>query len=204
MKITKNLLLKEEYNKRDLIIINIQPSLENRIYFDLAEFGAWLTQNGNDFNKIYYFYNGDSNPDAIAQITKWFEEKVQIDSNIMAQIPQQDITELRNYFDKILDSDYTDEDIIILGKYMLSKNFDKIENMMPDDIKALTISSEEFREELSNKKYKFVLPHSLLASFKDIRNPIIVGGLKHYSVRMFNILLSIANKKYENHDKWTF
>lgn len=206
IKLNKRFLI-EDLNKDDLIIINIQPDIKNRIYFDLKKFGEWVK--GNSFNKIFFFYNGDSNQEPLAQIGKWYTEYLGIDLEQDLDVKQgnsnvQDIFELKEYFDKILDTNYKDEDIITLGKYMLHKNYDKIENMMPEDIESLDINPE-FKTELIEGKHKLYIPYDTLNILKSIKNTVIlVGGLNHSSLRIFKILCEIAKVEYQIEENWTY
>lgn len=202
----KQKLIKENLQTRDLFIVNIQPSMENRIYFDLNEFGLWLKNNGNDFRTIFFFYDGDShteeeNVDNPAKISGWYEKTLQIEDGFRS-VPFR-INNLKEYFDKLLDSNYVDDDIIKVYKYMLSNNFDKIQNLMPDDIESLEIN-EEFKQNLLDNKFDLTMPYDILKVFKTSQNPFIVGGLKHSSIRMFEILLKTTNTKYSISNKWIY
>ena len=199
----KRKLIKENLNNRDLFIVNIQPAMENRIYFDLEDYSKWIKANSEDFKRVFYFYNGESNEDnseTISELRKWVPEKLGLNRKYYVQ----NITELKKYFDGILESDYLDEDIITLGKYMLHKNYDKITNTMsPDEIDSMEIS-EEFKEDLKNKKFKFKIPYQFIESFKTMNNPYVCGGLDHSTLRMFRILLGITNTDYTQSHKWVF
>lgn len=202
----KQKLIKENLENRDLFIINVQPAMENRIYFDLKEFGAWLKGNGNSFRTIFFFYDGDTHSDEKEaenpmKISEWYEKTLQIEDGFVS-VPFR-INNLREYFGKLLESNYTDEDIIKVFKYMLSKNFDKVQNMMPEDIQSLEIN-EEFKQNLLDNKFDLIMPYDLLKVFKTSKNPFIVGGLNHSSLRMFKILLETTNTTYSISNKWVY
>lgn len=203
----KQKMIKENLENRDLFIINIQPSMENRIYFNLKEFGSWLKSNGNSFKNIFFFYDGDAhtddekNVDTPNNISNWYEKTLEIEDGFVS-VPFK-INNLKEYFGKVLDSNYTDEDIIKVYKYMLSKNFDKIQNLMPEDIESLEIN-EEFKQNLLDNKFDLIMPYDILKIIKKSNNPFIVGGLQHSSVRMFKILLETTNSKYSITNKWMY
>ena len=200
----KQLLLKENYHDRDLVMLNIQPSMENRIKFNIGSFGEWLDRVGDEFNSIYFFYNGkigDLKNDTDRDISKWYESTVGIQDGIISIA--QEISELHSYFDGLLDSNYKDEDIVVLFKYMISKNYDKFVNLSPDEIYEINVS-DKFKEDLLDEKYKIAVPHDLINTISKLRDPLVIGGLKHETVRMFRILFSAVNKEFNIHTEWEY
>jgi len=201
----KHIMFTEDNRDRDLLLINMQPSMEGRMTFDITEFGEWFDNNGDDFITIYYFYNGsigDSKNDNDNNITKWYSEKLGIKDGFVAQA--QDIKEIVKYYDKILDSNYTDSEIIALAKYMTGNNYDKLENLKPQEFYYIKGISDQFRTDLIDGKFNFNIPHDMLRQLKNMRNPLIIGGIGHETIRYFQILLNVINKKYELSDQWTF
>ena len=201
MKITARKLLFESYDSRDLLIINIQPSMSGRLKFKIEDFGAWLNNVGDEFDNIHFFYNGENKQDNPVTITKWYENEGGINDGIISQ--SQNIQALASYFDGLLDSNYTDDEIVLVGKYLLSRNYDKVSNMTPDELQQLTISSQ-FKEDLSKNKYKFAIPHELYRDLNEMSRPIVVGGLGHDCMRMIELSFKIINKNYEKLEDWVF
>ena len=75
--------------------------------------------------------------------------------------------------------------------------------MTPDEIIALEITPQ-FKEDLVAVKYKINVPHRLLRIFQDMRRPLIMGGLNHSTMRMFDILFKSIGKEYEKKDDFCF
>jgi len=205
MKFTSGqLLLKEDYKGRDLLIVNIQPSMESRISFNLIDFGKWLQNNGDDFYDIFFLYNGqvgESKHNTDVQISTWYNDRLGIIDGFTSIA--QDIKELPSYFDKILDTDYSNDDIIRLGKYMTSRNYDKIDDMSKEEIINLNIN-EGFKEELVNGKHVMNIPYDFLKLIKSLKNPVVIGGLGHESMRMLDIIFAIVNKNMDKNKDWCF
>lgn len=195
-------LLKENYAGNDLVIINIQPALNNRIYFDKVEFGKWYKANKDDFKDVYYYYNGDSASDNLNHVKQWVNRELEIDES-WDNNHAMDISELEAHFDGLLESNYADIDIINVGKHILANNADKITYLKGDVIQNLFIN-DTFKDELIKGKYKFTLPYNLIEDLKEMTQPFLVGGLNNKSIRMFRIILEIINKNYTILDEWVF
>lgn len=198
------LLFNEDYRGRELLILNIQPSISNRIYFDLVEFGKWYKANKSDFKDIYYYYNGDSSPDTMMTINQWFTENLEVEGGVQVDPNNEmDISELEDHFDGLLETNYSDADIVTVGKHILANNADVVTYLKEDEIRGLMIN-DDFKEDLVSGKYKFAMPYYLLDDFKKLSNPLLIGGLNNKSVRMFKILFEITNRRYDIYDSWEF
>lgn len=204
MKISKKILLENENEYRDILLVNMQPSMQHRMSFDPKDFGKWLDSNGDKFISIYYFFNGegeDVENNRQLDITKWFSTECGINDGFTPI--SRDISELPDYFDGLLESNYTDDDITAVFKYILGNNYDKLSNGSPDEISKLNIS-DEFKEELMDGKYKLEAPHKLTRLMDEMRNPMIVGGLKHNTIRILTILFNAIGKKFTTSNTYMF
>jgi len=196
--------MEDEVEYRDLVLVNLQPALADRMSFDVEKFGRWLNNNGDDYIAMYYFYNGedgDTNKNRTSEISEWFAEKCGIKDGFRSIA--QDISTINTYFDGVLDTNYTDEEFINLFKYLIANNYDRVQNMTPDEIIALEVSPQ-FKEDLVAVKYKINVPHRLLKNFQDMKHPLIMGGLNHSTMRMFDILFKSIGKEYEKEDDFCF
>ena len=196
----KNFLKKlNENSSRDLIIVDIQPAYKDGIYFDMYEFADYINENADNFNRIFFLYNGEElGLDSWQDISYWYEEHG-LDS---ITVSGEEFEKNYGFFRDLMDNSVDYDDIVNIGKYMLQNNI-----TMSSEIERSVLESFELEDEIIenilNDGYNMYIP-DVSELLENVTNPILVGGGQDECLAEVEILLQILDKDYSlNHD-WIY
>ena len=143
-KIFEETLMVESFENKVLFSVDIQPSAESYIHFNIYEFTNFLNENIDKFKEIVYFFNGpELGFESQSEIEMWLLE------NELTEDTLDSITFYEKnygYFRSCMDSGFLNDDLIKLISYMYMND---IVDSRDIDLKKLNID-EELKDFLEN------------------------------------------------------
>ncbi len=185
-------------NKQPLIVVDIQPSYEKTIYFDMEEFCEYL----NDYEgEINYFFNGPElgfeDTDALKNWLEYYG--LNETSSYHINFIEKEYAWVRDAMDTGVD----ENDIIKLLQLMIKKDFYDFRYLAFSDIKKLKLDSN-FTEDISMENISFSLP-SVLEDLKEVpKSGTIIGGGEDECLLEMEITLQALKKKYKRNNKFIY
>lgn len=184
-----------ETTNNELVVVDIQPAYKKYIHFDIEKFIIDIKE--KEFNKILYLFNGpDFGFESEHVIKDWLFEHVNYDEDLCEFIQSFKFYE-KNYgfYRDLMDSDYDEEDIIKLIKYMVDKKETDSRDLSDDDWEKLNIENPS-----PNHLY---IP-DVIDILKGHTNIHLCGGGKDECLKEVEICLKVLGKDYKLLNKWVY
>ena len=194
----KNIIKESLDDHSNLIIVDIQPSYESYISFDIYNFLKYV----ESFDNVLWLYNGqtlgyDDDIEAwISEILIENQENIKMLNNI-------------NYFEKeygylraLIDQDIEDEIIINIGKYMLKNNISDSRDFTSDDLQNLNIEDEDLINILMEDG--IWINNELINELQQYNNCVLVGGEKNACLKEIELFCEIANINFILNNKYIY
>jgi len=197
MRITMDMLLKESvnYHGRDLVIVDIQPSYERYINFNIADFIKWLNDNSYKFNKIYFLFNGEEfGLDSWDAINHWYIENGMDEVKVYGE----EFEKNYGFFRDMMDSQVDDEVIVKIGKYMLNNGYNDIRDISDETFNILMGD-----DLVDNDYYTFYIP-DVVDILESANNPVLVGGGSNECLAEIELLFQMLDIDYELEYNWVY
>jgi hypothetical protein len=198
-------MVEQLLNKNDLIIVDVQPEYEKYIPFTISNFCKWINKNYKKLNSILFLYNGKETLDMISELDlkMWY-----VDNGL-----DENIVENSEFYDKgyaffryCIDNNISDEDIVLLVKYMKANNvYDSRQ------IKELELW-DEFSQKYSSVELRDLLEHSddlisipdVMDIIKKYKNIVLVGGGANECLKEIEIALLANDQSYNQIAEWIY
>lgn len=202
---TYNNLLRESFNGKTYISIDIQPEYENGMRYDISEFTEFLNSNYQDFSQLIFLYNGeDLGMVSESEYKQWLLE-YGLDESIIYSA---------SFFDKgyaffryCMDSYVDHHEIVDLVRYMRDNNIhdtrDFDEEIWDDFQEKHNYSESEVRELLEYADDMIYIP-DVMDYLSNKSNIVITGGGVNECFKEIEIALDALGKPYSVHKKFNY
>ena len=199
MKISRKQLLKEEYEGKTLVIVDVQPAYSDFLSFDISDLCEWLNEKSEEFHKIIFLFNGeDLGLDSWSDISLWYNENG-LDETI---VQVEEFEKNYGFFRDLMDNGVDFDDIIKLGKYMFSNNIGDV-NDVPLEFFNTTGFEEDVIVTLMGGGYSFYIPDAI-DLLEKVDNLVLIGGGVDECLAEVEILCDILDKTYILDNDWTY
>lgn len=182
----------ENFNSKDLIVVDIQPSYRIHMNFNIEDFIKYMYK----FDTIYYLYNGkEMGMEDENEILEWLVDYGLDESEVNIDFYEKGYGFYRDLME------YLDEDKIVqLGKFLKDKRYYDLREINDKDVHEL-IDNEFPREYVNGNNYFFCLRDDIYEHIQYVNNPVLVGGGEYECLKEVEILMQIYDMNYElNYD----
>lgn len=190
----KNFYLLESTNN-ELVVVDVQPAYKNYIKFNIESFINYIKE--QNYSKILYLFNGpDFGFESEQEIKEWLFEIVNYDEDLCEFIHTFKFYE-KNYgfYRDLMDSDYDEDDIIKLIKYMNDKKETDSRDLKDSEWEKLKIE---------NPKPNHIYIPDVIDILKNHNNIHLCGGGKTECLKAVEICLKVLGKDYKLLYKWVY
>jgi hypothetical protein len=192
-----------------LVIVDVQKEYESNIHFDVGEMLKWA----QTFRDVYVLFNGpDLGFGSEDDLREWYGGHMvdydDYDDEQYDAAVEQSANDLGSweYFDKgyAFFRDFMDEgilgddDIVKVGKWMVSKNYNDLRDVTEEEWSAHPILSELEQSEIQDM-YSFIIPdaYEAIAALKRRGKLVLAGGGQEECLREVMLLCEMADVDYE-------
>jgi len=184
----------------NLIIVDVQPTYNKFIDFDIGEFVSWI--NNSSFDEVFCLYNGPElgYEDDEWRISNWYYDWG-LDRDISFRFFEKSYGWFRDFME-----DMDDDNIISIGKYMIEHDIWDSRYFKKKDIKILKdrgISTRYLGKE-SRVMYIPELKDYLSNNIYTNEEIIICGGGVDECYKEVNMLLEMMGYKFKEKIKFVY
>jgi len=184
----------------NLIIVDIQPTYSEFIDFNIDEYVHWI--NESSFDEIFCLYNGPElgYEDDENRIKKWYY-RWGLDNNIKMRFFEKSYGWFRDFME-----DMDDDNIIAIGKYMISHNMWDSRDFKKKDIKVLKDRGISTRFLGTEDRVMYIpeLKDYLSNNIYTNENITICGGGVAECYKEVNMLLQMMKYKFKEKIKYIY